>query len=65
MHLLKKIHPTASEGLVFGGLKQNKSKRPKNRTFNCRRTKKIVDIDHKTILSAFSHENLLSLCTSI
>ena len=43
MQRSEKIDPTASERLVFGGLKQNNSKRPKNRNFYFRGCNKIVD----------------------
>jgi hypothetical protein len=43
MHQVEKIDPTASERLVFEGLKQITLKRPKNQNFYFRWCNKIVD----------------------
>jgi len=46
MHQAKTVAYTASESLAFGGLIIKNHIGYKNRIFNCRWSKKIVDVSH-------------------
>ena len=46
-----KMDDRASESFVFGGFMLKNKLRCKNRNFNCRQTKKMLDVDQTLLIS--------------
>ena len=46
MNQYENLDHRASESVAFGGLMLKYKLRCKNRNFNCRQTKKMLDVDH-------------------